>query len=313
MPEGYKVHVDTALSDFAVSYFMEPNAFVARRAFPAVAVPKQSDKYWVYDRADLLRPEAKKRAPGTRAPLRDFGAATASYFANVWAVAKAISEQDSVNADPGLNLEESTVKALIQDLQIQEEVQFAAVAFAASWGTNTTPSPTWESASAYPLKDLATGIRTIQRNTGRTPNKLVLGAETWYSGLLLHPDIIERLPDNAPRIITPGFLSNLLGLSEVLIATAGYNTKIEGLTASYSSVLGDGALLLYSDPNPGLGTATGGATFVWSGLEGSQSGLRVQREFMPVDDAMPLITAENAFVHKIVATPLGYYLSACIT
>ena len=313
MAEPYTVHVDSALTDFAVAHFMEPNAYVARRAFPAVPVAKQSDKYFVWSRADLLRAEAQKRAAGTRAVQRTFAATKAQYFCDVWAIASAISEQDAKNADPGLNLEENKLKGLVQDIHIREEVEFATVAFASSWGTNGAPSVTWENAASYPLRDIATGVRTIQYNTGRIPNKLVVGAETWFSGLLNHSDIIDRLPDNAPRIATPGFIANLLGLNEVVIATAGYNTATEGATASYSSILGDSALLLYVDPNPSPGVATAGATFVWSGLEGSQDGIRVQREFIPREDAMPELTVESAFVPKIVASELGYYLYTCIT
>src|SRR4030042_870432 len=156
MAEPYTVHVDSALTDFAVAHFMEPNAYVARRAFPAVPVAK--------------------------------------------------------NADPGLNLEENKLKGLVQDMHIREEVEFATIAFASSWGTNTAPSPTWENAASYPLKDIATGVRTIQYNTGRIPNKLIVGAETWFSGLVNHSHIMGRAGDNAPRIATPGVIANLLGL-----------------------------------------------------------------------------------------------------
>ena len=313
MAEPFVVHVDSALTDFAVAHFMEPNAFVARRAFPAIPVGKQSDKYFVWTRADLLRAEAQKRAAGTPVVSRTFAATDAQYFANVWAIKTAVSEQDAKNADPGLNLEESKLKGLVQDIHIREELEFATVAFASSWGTNGAPSVTWENAASYPIKDFGTAIRTIQYNTGRIANKAVLGAETWYSGLLNHSDIIDRMPDNAPRIATPNFVANVLGLQEVLVATAGYNSATEGATASYSSILGDSALIMYVDPNPSPGVATAGATFVWSGLEGAQDGMRVQREFIPREDAMPELTVESAFVHKIVASELGYYFYTCIT
>jgi hypothetical protein len=293
---------------------MEDDAYIARKVFPAVPVAKQSDKYYVWTRADLLRSEAQYRAPGARIRLRDFAVSDAQYYVKVMGVGHAISEQDQKNADPGVNLEEGIVRGLVQDLKIAEEINFGAVAFGTSaWGTNGAPSPTWENAAAYPLKDLATAIRTIQYNTGRLANTLAVGAETWYSGLLNHSDIIDRLPDNAPRIATPNFIANLLGLSQVLVATAGYNSGTEGGTASYSSILGDSAVILYVNPNAGLLSATAGAMFVWSGLEGSVSGMRVQREYIPVEDAMPLITVELAATPKIIASELGYHYYSTIT
>lgn len=312
-PGGPQVHVATALTDFSVAHFMEPDAFVARRAFPAVPVPKQTDKYYVYGRHDLLRTEAQRRAPGAQVRLRDFSITDASYYIPVKAIGMSISEQDSANADPVINLEEDAVRVLVQDIKIAEEVAFAEVAFSANWGTNSAPSPTWESASAYPLADIASGIRAIQLATGRSPNVLLLGSETWYSGLLNHADIIERLPDNAPRIATGPFIANLLGIEEVLVAHAAYNTAAEGGTASYSSILGDGALLFYRNPSPGRMSPTAGVHFVWSGLQGMQSGMRVQREFIPRLDAMPLITVESASVPKMIASELGRYWPTCIT
>jgi len=312
-PQGAAIHVDAALTDFSVAQFMAEDAYVARRAFPAVNVPKQSDLYYVYAKEDLLRSDTQQRAPGTRVALRDWGLARSSYYIPVRGIGKALSEQDLANQDPVLDLEEDTVKVLVQDLKIDEEVAFGAVAFASSWGTNTSPSPTWENAASYPLTDIATGIRTIQLNTGRIPNCLLLGSETWYSGLLNHPDMIERLPDSAPRIITQPFVANLLGLEDVLIAHAARNSAVEGATASYASILGDSALLFYRNPNPGRMSPTAGVHFVWSGLQGFSNGLRVQREFIPREDSMPLITVERASKAAVVSSDLGYYLSACIT
>ncbi len=314
MPDPITIHVSQPLTDFSVAHFMEPDAYVARRAALPVNVPKQIDKYFVYSRADLLSTYAQKRAPGTAAAIRDFNLTTASYYIPVNAVAAAISEQDKANADAAINLEEDFVKVLIQDIKIAEEVAFAAVAFTTSgWGTNGAPTVTWENAASYPLTDITTAIRTVQANTGRMPNCLLLGAETYYSGLLLHPDIVERLPDNAPRIITRGFLATLLGFDEVLVATAGYNSAIEGATASYASILGDNALIFYRNPSPGRMSPTAMSTFVWSGLAGMQSGLRVQREDIPHVDALPLITVESAAAVKIISTELGYNFYTCIT
>lgn len=313
-PSGPQVHIDQPLSDFSVACFAEDGAYVARQAFPAQNVSKQSGRYHIWTRSDLLRTEAKRRAPGARVALRDFAVSDAGYYVEVNAIGHAISEQDLVNADPGVALEEGIVRGLVQDLKIAEEVKWASVAFGTSgWGTNGAPSVTWENASSYPLKDIATAIRTIQYNTGRLANTIVCGAETWYSGLMNHSDIVDRLPDNAPRIVTGNFLANLLGIQRVLVATAGYNSATEGATASYSSILGDNCLILYVDPNPGLLSPTAGATFVWSGLEGMQSGMRVQREYIPVDDAMPLITVELAATPKIIASELGYNYYTCIT
>ena len=134
-PSGPQIHVDAALTDFSVAHFMADDAFVARKAFPSVPVQKQTDRYHVWTRGDLLRTEAQRRAPGTRVRLRDFGVSDAGYYVEVVAVGHASSEQDQANSDASVALEQGIVQGLVQDIKIAEEVKFASVAFGTSPST----------------------------------------------------------------------------------------------------------------------------------------------------------------------------------
>ena len=64
-PTNSAVHVDAALTNISVAFLQNANNFVAGRVFPNVAVSKQSDRYFVFDRGDFNRDEAEVRAPGT--------------------------------------------------------------------------------------------------------------------------------------------------------------------------------------------------------------------------------------------------------
>jgi hypothetical protein len=308
------VHIDSALTDFSVAYLQNPAASVARRAFPVVASAKQSDKYFVWTIADHMRSDARKRAPGTQAVTREFALSNDNFYCEVYALAHNISAQTAANADPAVDPERDAVRLLLQDMMIQEEIAFGATAFASSWGTNTTPGTVWSNAAAYPISDLATGVRTVLLATGMKPNVLLLGNDSWATGLSIHEDLVDRLPDNTARIVTKEFVANLLGLDEILVSEVVYNSSPEGIAASNAfAMTRNAALLFHRNPNPGVMQATAGATFVWSGLLGAAQGVQVKRYDVPLIDAYPRVEVEAAYDHKIVGSGLGYYLTSCVS
>lgn len=315
-PGLQSVHVDQALTDITTAYFLEgANRFAWAQVFPMVNSPKQSNKYYTFTKADLFKSEARKRAPNTEAPVRDYGLSNDTFFCDVRAVAFDLSEQVRANADPALDVEEDAARVLAQDMNIALEVEWAATAFAASlWGTTVTGNTNftyWSDAAASPIEDITTGLRTVLLNTGFKPNTLVLGPNAWYDGLMNHPDIIARLPNDAPKVASQGFLANLFGLDRVIIADAIRNTAVENATASYSAILGKHALLCYVPPSPGLRTPSAGYTFNWSGLIGP-GGVRTKRIEIPEKDAYPRIEVESAMDFKIVGSDLGYFFSGVV-
>jgi len=309
------VHVDAALTDFSVAYFQGAENFVARSVAPIVPVGKQSDKYYVYTKAETLRSDAQKRAPNTEAPVRNYKLSTSQYFCDVYSIASDVSEQVRANADPALDVEEDAAQVCMNDIMIRMEQDFVTAAFAGSlWGTTVTGTTNfvkWSNASSTPIEDFATGIETVGAATGMNPNTLLLGSNTWRY-LRHHPDIIARLPDNSPRIGTAGFLQNLLDLDRVIVAKGVYNSADEGATASYSRILGGHALLAYVDPNPGLKSPTAMRTFVWSGLLGATDGIRTKRMEMPWKDALPRVEVDAAYDFVITGSDLGYFFSTAV-
>ena len=94
------VHVDTALTDFSRAYFQRPESYLAGGVFPIVNVAQRSNKYYEYDKNELLRTDAQKRSPGTESAVRSYKLSTADYFCEVYSVAVDVSEQTRANADP---------------------------------------------------------------------------------------------------------------------------------------------------------------------------------------------------------------------
>ncbi len=306
------IHVDSALTDFSLSYFQQADKYVAPNVFPTVNVAQRSNKYYTYTKADLLRSDATKRAPGTESTVRSYKLSTDDYFCEVYSIAIDVSEQERANADPALDPEEDAARVTTQDIMIMRDRVWSAAAFTTGiWATETTA--TWHLSTGDVVGDLQTGILTMIQDTGYRPNTLVLGAEAWYSGLWSSTAIIDRLPDNAPRIVTEGFISDLFGFDRVFILEGVEVTADEGTTGSSPAFIHeDHALLLYVDPGAGLRDVTAGKTFNWSGLTGGGGGIRTKRIDTPLRDAVRVET-DSAFDFKVVATDLGVLLKHVVS
>jgi len=317
MPTLSEVHVDQALTDFSVGLFQDLGGSVASQAFSNRNVAQQSNNFHIYTPADLHRADAAKRAPNTSAVRKDYGLETGNYFCDVWALAYDVSEQERANADAVLDPEQDATRILMDDLIMTEDREWAATAFATGvWGgtdqVGATNFTQWDDAASTPIEDLRGQATDMLSNTGKSPNKLVLGHDTWASGLVDHPDILDRIKYTQTGIVTESLFAGVLGLDSVIRADSIRNTADEGLTETAAFNLGDNALLLHAPNTVGPRSATAGVRFNWSGLLGGTAGVRVKRFEIPQDDAFPRVEMDMAFAHGIVTSGLGRFFSNTI-
>lgn len=306
------VHVDAPLTDFSRAYFQPSDKYIWNRVFGTVASPKQSDKYFVYDKDNLLRIEARKRAPNTESAGRDYSLSTDNFYCDVWSLHSDVSEFIRSNADTALDPEQDAAMVIAQDINATLDVEFVSTLFTTSvWGTDKTVGTQWNDAASTPIQDVEEGKETVEKNTGFEPNTLVMGREVW-TDLKHHPDILARLPDNAPRTVSTAFLAQLFDVPRVFVARSIRNTAQQGLTGSYSFNFGKHALLAYANPNPGLRAPQAANAFVWTGLIGSVDGIRSKRMNLPWKDALPRVETDAAVGFKVVGSDLGYFFSSVV-
>ena len=306
------IHVDTALTDFSVAYWQDDDRFVAPSIFPTVNVQQRSNKYHVYTKNDLLRSDATKRAPGTESAVRTYKLSQDDYFCEVYSIAVDVSEQERANADPALDPEEDAARVTTQDIMILRDRLWGTAAFSTGiWATESTA--TWNTSTGDVVGDIQTGIQTMLSETGYRPNTLVLGAQSWYSGLWTSTQVLDRLPTNQAQIVSEGFIADLFGFEKVYVLGSVEFTGDEGTTGDPGFIHGDHALLAYVNPNAGLREATAGKTFNWSGLTGGGGGIRTKRLEIPHQDAMPRVETDTAFDFKVVATDLGYLIKDTVS
>lgn len=329
-PTNAAVHVDSALTNISVAFMQSADKFVAGRVFPNVPVSKQSDRYFVYDRGDFNRDEAKVRAPGTESAGGGYDLDnTPTYFANVWAWHHDVPDQVRANADAAVDPERSAAEFVMQKLLIRKEVDWTSKFFttgkwttdvagvASSAGSGETIK--WSDAtSGDPIGDIRAAITAVEESTGFTPNTMVMGKQV-LDALADHPDVVDRVKysggvgNGNPARVNEQTLAQLFGLERIMVSRAIKNTAAQGATNSHSFIAGKNALLCYSAPTPGLMVPSAGYTFSWSGFLGmsNEFGIATKRFYLDALESMR-VEGQMAFDHKLVAADLGYFFSAIV-
>lgn len=321
-PTVSQVHVDAILTNASVAYIQSADNFIANKVFPIVPVDKQSDLYFKYTKEDWFRDDAKVRADGAEAATAGYGLTTDSYFADVYAVKKAIGDQLMANFDSPLDPLRDGAKYTAQLIMNRMEAQFVEDFIQTGiWaneyvGVAGTPSSgefkQWSDlANSDPIQDIEEAKSDILGSTGYEANKLVLGYEV-YKTLRNHPDIIDRVKYTGRDVPDTQYLAQLFGLDEVLVAKAVKNTAAEGQTGAFSFTFGKSALLVHSAPNPGLLMPSAGYSFQWRGVS-EGLGLTVgTKQYRLEQNAATYVESQIAFDNKLVAADLGAFWSTAV-
>jgi len=324
-PTNSAVHVDSALTNISVAFLQNASNFVAGRAFPNVAVSKQSDRYFVFDRGDFNRAEAQKRAPGTESAGGGYSLDnTPTYYADVWAVHKDVPDQVRANADPAVDVERAATEWVMHQMLIRKEKDWVSSFFAGGKWTNDvdgvvgTPGTgevvKWsDTTSGDPIGDIRAAKTTILQSTGFIPNTLVI-TQPVMDALVDHPDIVDRVKysggvgNGNPANVNENTLAQLFGLDRILVSRAIENTAAQGATNAHSFIGGNKALLCYAAPAPSLMTPTAGYTFSWNGFMGQTNAFGTATKRFYIDTLESTrVEAQMAFDHKLVSADLGYF------
>jgi hypothetical protein len=331
LPTLGDVHVNRPLTTMSVGFVQDATDFVANVVFPSIPVQMRSDMYYVYNRGDFFRNNMQKRAPGTPAVASGYKLATKTYVADVWAEKKIIDDQIRANSDQPLQPDRDATLWLTQQALVNRDVNWCNAYFGTGvWGTDiagvtSTPSAgqflRWDQTGSTPLNDILTGQLAVKKSTGKWPNVLVLGAET-FMALLTNAQIIDRLKYGqtapGPVVVSTSDLEALFKVKRVVVAGAIQTTSAESEIAdsdttpdTFAFIAGKNALLAYAADSPGIFEASAGYTFNWTGLTGSTAaGMRIKKYRWEIDSA-DHVEIESAYAFAQVGKQLGYFLSAC--
>jgi hypothetical protein len=317
------VHIDQPLTNLTLAYVQSQENFIADKVFPTVGVTKQSDKYYIYDRASMNRSgDVKKLAPRTEVDRIGLALSNSSYFADVYGLGMDFDEQTLANEDAALEIRAAGAQTLVNRILIDREEKFASTFFAAGvWTGQSTPANLWSDyTNSTPITDVTTARRAMQLTSGGyKPNTMVVGKEV-RDILINHPDILARLNGGATvsntALVTNAKLAEIFEVESFFVMEAVKNSGAEGLAESNAFIGGKHALLTHTPSSAGLMTPAAGLTFAWNSISGVNN-LGVSIESFS-DDALKRmqvaehIQAKLAYDMKVVGADLGYFFNTCV-
>ena len=322
-------YIDNILSDFAVAHFQSRNNFAALQMFPSVPVTKESAKYNIFTRDDLMRDEMQRRANGGESAGGGFSVSNDSYNCDVFALHKLVTERDRKNWNlPGITIEEAATQYLVQQALIRMERQFASDFMGTGvWGTDLTgiasgtPSASqfvrWDNqADSDPVTDIDNAKLAVNAATGFTPNALCVDLAT-YMALRRHPLIIDRVTGGStssnPAVVSRQALATVFELEKIVVSSAAYATNVENETVATARAIGKNALLAYVPAQASLVEPAAGMTFLWDAA-GSGNDITIYS----IDDPHKGVGTvkheiEMAWDNKVTSSVLGYFFSGTVS
>jgi hypothetical protein len=269
------VHIDQPLTNLTLAYVQSQENFIADKVFPTVGVAKQSDKYYIYDRASMNRSgDVKKLAPRTEVDRIGLALSNSSYYADVYGLGMDFDEQTLANEDAALEIRAAGAQTLVNRILIDREEKFASTFFAAGvWTGQSTPANLWSDyTNSTPITDVTTARRAMQLTSGGyKPNTMVVGKEV-RDILINHPDILARLNGGATvsntALVTNAKLAEIFEVENFYVMEAVKNSGAEGLAESNAFIGGKHALLTHTPSSAGLMTPAAGLTFAWNSISG---------------------------------------------
>jgi len=244
-----------------------------------------------------------------------------SYTADEWAAENAIDDQVRANVSAPFAPEENAVSFLTQKMMIKRERQFITNFMSTGniWTGSSdgqdliggTDFTRWSNAASTPIEDIHGQMARIEAATGFLPNKFAINRQTWFD-LKNHPDIVDRVKYTTRDAVSTDIVARLLGIDEILVAAGIQNTAMENVPGTFSYLAPDNALLVYAAPSPALMAPSGGYTFAWTGLIGSNEGqvIETYRDDRAVSD---IIRIRAAWAQKVVAPAVGVFFKDCST
>lgn len=280
----------TALTNMALSYYQNAANYFAKAIFPVCPVQLSSDNYYIFDKEDLLRDNwQRKPAYGKVAPAV-LSEHTETYNCQVDQMIMGIDQirLTDLNRRQGpsvSNQKQQRTKTIAEQANIHQDLQFADAYFRkGTWKDEYTGIDETNASGKQFIKfsnhnsdpiTFIDGKKTeMHRETGRTPNRLALGANV-FDALKAHPAILERVKYGGstanPASVTENVLAQLFGVDKIVVLKSIMNKADMGADADMQFIGDPNAFLLaYATNAPAIDEPSAGYIFTWDMLGNGQ-------------------------------------------
>ena len=221
--------------------------FIADRVLTAVPVPKKTFKWLKWDDVafDLHDTRAvPKGAPNqiSYSATKENGTCETEYLADE------IDPSDQEQAGGELPLKTITTELLAEGLMLRREKTVADLLFNTAVITQNTTlagANQWSHADSDPQKAIKAKADTMMVS----PNILVCGKEV-LTAIETNPKVRTAFQGQGLPAITTEWLAKYLGLEEIIVGEAWYNSAKKGQASSVTRLWGKDALLCYRATTP---------------------------------------------------------------
>lgn len=279
----------TALSNMALAYFQNAANYFAKAIFPICPVGLSSDNYYKFSKEDLLRDDWQRKPAYGMVQPAVLSESTDTYNCKVDQIRMGIDQirQTDLQRRQGPSIrdpKQQRTKAIAEKANIHHDVLFANDFFKAGvwndeWeGVASTATGKqfikFSDDNSEPIKFIDQRKTDMQESTGRTPNRLALGANV-FNALKEHPAILERVKYGGstanPASVTEKVLAELFGVEKLVVLKSIQNKAGYG-EAGNMGFIGDpdAFLLAYATDAPAVDEPSAGYIFTWDMLGNGQ-------------------------------------------
>lgn len=251
MPLGTRnVHINTALSDFALMFSQDKAGYIANALIPPIQVKKLSDSYFTFDRTNWRSVTDTQRGPTSKSNRANVPSpSNTTYNIIEYALHDLVSNAEIEEADEPLKPKQDTTGFVTEQLMISKEIQAAGLMFVtaavANYTSLTTGSQWGYTSTTTPLNDIDTGIDTVKKAIGKSPNMATMGEEV-YTKLKRHAQLLDIVKYTQKGILTAELVAAAINLDMINVGSAVYMSTNEGCTSeSTSFIWGKNVLINY--------------------------------------------------------------------
>ena len=276
-----------ALTKMALSYYQNAANYFAKAIFPVCRVSQSSDNYYVFNKEDLLRDGwQRKPAYGQVLPVA-VSEHMETYNCKVDQMTMGIDQirQTDLERRQGPSIakdpRQMRTRVIAEQANIHQDRLFANGFFKAGvwnneWAGVDSTTPTgnqfikFSNDNSDPIKFIADQKLSMHEQTGRTPNKLAIGANV-FNALRSHPGILERVKYGGatanPASVTKNVLAQLFEVEDLVVMMSIHNQAKQGADADMAFIGDPNALLLaYATDAPSIEEPSAGYIFTWDML-----------------------------------------------
>lgn len=315
MPTLNQVHHDSILQNLTIAY--DNQDYIGSRIGQIIPVKKDSDYYYVFDKASQLRSTAGYRAPGTSSNRDDFALSEVKYQCREIAQSTTLPDEIVAGADEVLDYEmEATDFTTKKVMLLYETIVEAKLMTTANWTNSVTPTVKWENYNdSDPISDIDSAISYCKTGNGYIPNTMVI-SDNVLDILKRHPVVKAILSNDTMRIVTLNDLRAIFNIPNIYVGTANINTAEQGLTGSYSPIWNKDCWVGYVAPTAGKKQASALYTFAWDytgSPAGELIGIGGVRKWRDENIHSTVVESYRNFDTKITGSDLGCPIVDCIS